>query len=277
MNYLSWAAAAYRTGGGLDAPLFTSAGADLTVTSLLLPLVCGSAVVISRQGGAEGLAGLLAQGRRFGLVKVVPGHLPLLAALVPARQLAAAARVLVAGGEALAGADARGWLETAPGSVLVNEYGPTETVVGCSAFQVRAGRAGPRPAGPDRDPGQQHPAAACWTGSCVSVADGQGPESCTAPRVRGWHAVTSGGPGVHRRAVRRLPVQALQGNGCTAAVTWRSCTPTAGWIRRARRREGQDPRLPGRARRDRGRPANRTPTWPGRWSSPARTPPATSS
>ena len=44
------------------------------------------------------------------------------------------------GGEALTGADVRSWLEKAPGSVVVNEYGPTETVVGCCVFEVAAGQ-----------------------------------------------------------------------------------------------------------------------------------------
>ena len=140
VNYLTWAARAYEMDGGPGAPLHTSPAVDLTVTSVFVPLISGSAVVVSRDGGAEGLAALLAQGRRFGLVKVVPGHLPLLAGLVPAGRLAGAARRLVAGGEALAAADALSWLQAAPGSVVVNEYGPTEAVVGCSAFEVRAGQ-----------------------------------------------------------------------------------------------------------------------------------------
>ena len=113
---------------------------DLTVTSVLVPLVSGGPVVASRAGGAEGLAALVAEGSRFGLVKVVPGHLPLLAGLVPGGAGADLARRLVVGGEALAGADVRSWLARAPGSVVVNEYGPTETVVGCCVFEVTAGQ-----------------------------------------------------------------------------------------------------------------------------------------
>src|SRR5216683_399216 len=100
----------------------------------------GAAVTVSPEGGAEGLAGLLAQGRRFAVVKVVPAHLPVLAGLVPAGRLAVSARRLIVGGEALAGAAVRSWLEQVPGSVVVNEYGPTEAAVGCCVYEVAAGQ-----------------------------------------------------------------------------------------------------------------------------------------
>ncbi|MFD0690812.1 non-ribosomal peptide synthetase, partial [Actinomadura fibrosa] len=139
-NYVRWAAAAYgMADGGSGAPLHSSLAFDLTVTSVLVPLVSGSAVVVSAEGGAEGLARLVADGGGFGLVKVVPGHLPLLAELLSDDQAVNAARCLVVGGEALPGAVARSWLERVPDAVIVNEYGPTETVVGCCVFEVRAG------------------------------------------------------------------------------------------------------------------------------------------
>src|SRR4029077_19286275 len=47
---------------------------------------------------------------------------------------------LVVGGEALPGADVASWLRAAPRTVVVNEYGPTETVVGCCVFEVCAGQ-----------------------------------------------------------------------------------------------------------------------------------------
>ena len=140
VNYAAWAVGAYGMGGGGGAPLHSSLAFDLTVTSVVVPLVAGSVVVASREGGAEGLAGLLARGWRFGLVKVVPAHLPVLAGLVAPGVLAGAARRLIVGGEALAGADVRAWLDNDPGLVVVNEYGPTETVVGCCVCEVSAGQ-----------------------------------------------------------------------------------------------------------------------------------------
>jgi amino acid adenylation domain-containing protein len=138
VNYLTWAVSTYQMDEGHGAPLHSSLAVDLTVTSVLLPLAAGSAVVASRKGGLEGLAELLTERREFGLVKVTPGHLPLLAGLLPAKVRAGATRRLVVGGEALPGADVVAWLRDAPRTVVVNEYGPTETVVGCCTFEVTA-------------------------------------------------------------------------------------------------------------------------------------------
>ncbi|MFF8936082.1 amino acid adenylation domain-containing protein [Streptomyces paradoxus] len=139
-NYVTWAHQAYGMADGGGAPLHSSLAFDLTVTSLLLPLVSGSRVVVSRAGGPEGLAVAVRNSGAFGLVKVVPGHLPLLSRLLPEGELAHAAGRWIVGGEALMGADVRAWLDQAPGSVVVNEYGPTETVVGCCVFEVAAGQ-----------------------------------------------------------------------------------------------------------------------------------------
>ncbi|MEV7116797.1 amino acid adenylation domain-containing protein, partial [Streptomyces anulatus] len=141
-NYVRWAADAYgmtdAASGG--APLHSSLAFDLTVTSVVVPLMSGSAVVVDEVGGVEGLASLVrSSGGGFGLAKVVPAHLPLLMESLPDAEAARAADRWVVGGEALSGAVVRAWLERAPGSVVVNEYGPTETTVGCSVFEVRAG------------------------------------------------------------------------------------------------------------------------------------------
>ncbi|MGW6846967.1 amino acid adenylation domain-containing protein, partial [Streptomyces sp. NPDC054958] len=124
-NYVAWAVDAYgMRGGGGGAPLHSSLAFDLTVTSVLVPLVAGSAVVADEGGGAEGLAGLVRASGTFGLVKAVPAHLPLLSEMLGAEEVAASARTWVVGGEALSGAVVRDWSVRAPYSVIVNEYGP---------------------------------------------------------------------------------------------------------------------------------------------------------
>ncbi|MFC4121996.1 non-ribosomal peptide synthase/polyketide synthase, partial [Nonomuraea zeae] len=120
-NYVGWAAGAYEVGAG--AAVHASVAVDLTVTSLWVPLVSGAAVVMSGEDPADGL------------VKVVPAHLSLLAEMVSSD----VGRTWVVGGEALPGALVRSLLARSPGSVVVNEYGPTETVVGCCVFEASAG------------------------------------------------------------------------------------------------------------------------------------------
>ncbi|WP_405402101.1 amino acid adenylation domain-containing protein [Streptomyces sp. NBC_01104] len=138
-NYVAWAAESYTGGSPGGAPLHSSLAFDLTVTSVLVPLVTGAPVVASRTGGAEGLADLIRAGGGFGLAKAVPAHLPMLRELLTDGEAARAAHRWIVGGEALTGAVVRDWLEAAPDSVVVNEYGPTEAVVGCCVHEIRAG------------------------------------------------------------------------------------------------------------------------------------------
>ncbi len=129
LNYVTWAARAYGVqAGGAGAPWFGSLGFDLAVTSVLVPLAGGASVVVVRDG-VDGVGAVLAAGR-FAVLKAVPAHLPVLAAG------AGSAGVLVVGGEALSGADVAVWRRAAPGSVIVNEYGPTEATVGCCVYAV---------------------------------------------------------------------------------------------------------------------------------------------
>ncbi|MCW6011170.1 AMP-binding protein, partial [Micromonospora sp. CPCC 205371] len=140
LNYVTWAVGAYGVTAAAGAPLHTSLSFDLTVTSLLPPLVAGAPVVVSGDGGAEGLASVARTAGGFGLTKVVPAHLPLLREMLEPATLAGLTARLVVGGEALPGSYVRAWLADAPESVVVNEYGPTETVVGCCVFEVTAGQ-----------------------------------------------------------------------------------------------------------------------------------------
>jgi acyl-coenzyme A synthetase/AMP-(fatty) acid ligase/acyl carrier protein len=82
------------------------------------------------------LAALLRAGNR-GLVKITPAHLELLRTQIRPDQAAEMARVLVIGGENLLAETLRFWRDHAASTRLINEYGPTETVVGCCVHEVQ--------------------------------------------------------------------------------------------------------------------------------------------
>ncbi|HEU4324282.1 MAG TPA: amino acid adenylation domain-containing protein [Roseiflexaceae bacterium] len=136
-NYLAWAVAAYAVAEGAGAPVHSPVGFDLTVTSLFTPLLAGRTVTMLPEApGVEALAMALLEGNDFSLVKLTPAHVQLLAQSPRAAELAGRARALVIGGEALLAEHLALWRRAAPGVRLINEYGPTETVVGCCVYEV---------------------------------------------------------------------------------------------------------------------------------------------
>ncbi|HTG31557.1 MAG TPA: amino acid adenylation domain-containing protein [Thermoanaerobaculia bacterium] len=148
-NYLLWAADAYPADEGRGAPVHSPVSFDLTVTSLFLPLLAGRSVdLVPEEEGIEGLAAALAEGG-FGLVKLTPAHLDVLQRLLPPERVPGCASAFVIGGEALSGEQLAFWRLHAPGLRLINEYGPTETVVGCCAYELPASipPSGPMPIG----------------------------------------------------------------------------------------------------------------------------------
>ncbi|MFT3772545.1 MAG: AMP-binding protein [Minicystis sp.] len=91
-------------------------------------------MLVPEEGEIEGLSRALSSPGGFSLVKLTPAHLELLNQLVPADRAAEATRVFVIGGEALSWETLAFWRKNAPRTRLINEYGPTETVVGCSVY-----------------------------------------------------------------------------------------------------------------------------------------------
>ena len=135
-NYLTWSLRAYRVADGGGAPLVSPLRFDLSVTTLFCPLLAGRPVVLVADGAElETLAGLLGADLDLGLVKLTPAHLDALDRVIPARTIATDG-YLVVGGESLHGATVAAWRRRAPGLRVVNEYGPTETVVGCCVYEV---------------------------------------------------------------------------------------------------------------------------------------------
>nr|AXN93575.1 PuwA [Cylindrospermum moravicum CCALA 993]AXN93584.1 PuwA [Cylindrospermum alatosporum CCALA 994] len=137
VNYLSWCTQAYAVADGCGAPVQSSFAFDATITSIFSPLMVGGQVVLlPEKQEIEALCDVLRSRRRFSLVKLTPAHLELLNQLLLPEELPESTQALVIGGEALLGKTLQFWQQYAPNIRLINEYGPTETVVGCCIYEV---------------------------------------------------------------------------------------------------------------------------------------------
>jgi amino acid adenylation domain-containing protein len=136
MHYLSHAVSNYlhdEVRGGLVA---TSLGFDATVTTLLAPWQAGKTVVLLDENPQRCLEQLLARcaDAEPWLFKLTPTHLDALSALDGASPSSTRHRVVVGGEQLTRRTLARFRARVLPQAVVVNEYGPTETVVGCTTF-----------------------------------------------------------------------------------------------------------------------------------------------
>lgn len=136
INYLLWSLPEYGAGPESRVPVHSSFGFDLTVTSLLLPLLAGGAVVlVPEDSGGESLVRVLEEGAATGPLKITPAHLEVLRQQL-SPQAAARVGTLIVGGEALSAEAVRSWARLAPATRIINEYGPTEAVVGCCVQEI---------------------------------------------------------------------------------------------------------------------------------------------
>jgi len=139
VNYIRWGVEAYEARGGKGAAVHSSIAVDLTLTNFL-PLFVGKAMVlVEEKPGVEGLVKLLRQKPGWSLLKLTPTHLTLLNAQLTAEEKRASTRVLVIGADNLVAEPTLAWRKEAPQVKLLNEYGPTETVVGCSIYRIEPG------------------------------------------------------------------------------------------------------------------------------------------
>ena len=137
-NYLQWAAATYYAEEEGGSPILHSVGFDGIVTTLFGPLITGQALTLLPPGDEiAALVSARAAGRRpYALIKMTPSHLQLLNRALAKRETPAPTKALMIGGEAVAAADLVEWHARFPEVRLINHFGPTETTVGCSTFEI---------------------------------------------------------------------------------------------------------------------------------------------
>ena len=137
VNYLSWCTRAYEVSATRGAPVHSPIGFDLTVTSLFSPLMVGASItLLDENDPVEALKAALTDGTEYSLVKITPAHLDLLGKELAGEKSISKTKAFIVGGEQLLTEVAEMWRNLAPETALINEYGPTETVVGCCTYQV---------------------------------------------------------------------------------------------------------------------------------------------
>ncbi|HKT52617.1 MAG TPA: amino acid adenylation domain-containing protein [Candidatus Angelobacter sp.] len=132
-NYLCWATEYYHVGEGKGAALHSPVSVDLTITSLFAPLLVGKPVhLLPEDPGIESLRRSVRKDAGYSFVKLTPTQLKLLAECSDLNNASGWTRCLIVGGEQLTSDHLDGWRTIDPPVRVVNEYGPAETVVGCS-------------------------------------------------------------------------------------------------------------------------------------------------
>lgn len=149
MNYLTWAVDEYEAKSRDGSPVLGSIGFDATITSIFVPLLAGNKVVLLPEGAElEAIQALTQSPYKYSFIKLTPAHLEALNTLRAQNPQGDSelAKYLILGGEALSGASLDPWFDHTQ-TFGINEYGPTETVVGCCTYTAKEKLTGSVPIG----------------------------------------------------------------------------------------------------------------------------------
>ncbi len=129
VNYIWWAKKTYIANENDVMPLYSSLSFDLTVTSIFTPLICGCRIIVYENNGEEYVLYRILRENKVTLIKLTPAHLKLIKDMDNTKS---SVKRLIVGGENLTGALSNAVHKSFGGNIeIFNEYGPTETVVGC--------------------------------------------------------------------------------------------------------------------------------------------------
>ncbi|WP_193747035.1 non-ribosomal peptide synthetase, partial [Dickeya sp. NCPPB 3274] len=138
MNYLYWSLQTYPNTAGDRIPMNSSIGFDATITSVFVPILVGKTLyIVDSQDEIASLYHALVSGEPFSFIKLTPSYLDALSRLLISDPNGVDIATLpglqqfILGGEAVLERHVSFWRQHRPDVRIVNEYGPTETVVGC--------------------------------------------------------------------------------------------------------------------------------------------------
>ncbi|MCL2425095.1 MAG: amino acid adenylation domain-containing protein [Oscillospiraceae bacterium] len=134
-NYIWWANKTYFKSENESMALYSSIAFDLTVTSIFTPLISGDSIVIYDHDENEHVLYKMLREDKVTIIKLTPAHLDLLRGTDYSYS---GVKSLIVGGDDLKVSLAKE-ISDGFGSVeIYNEYGPTETVVGCMIHKFDA-------------------------------------------------------------------------------------------------------------------------------------------
>ncbi|EJS62882.1 non-ribosomal peptide synthetase [Bacillus cereus] len=137
MNYLQWSINEYGVTEGFGSIVHSSISFDATITVLITPLLVGKKVLlISDEVNVSQLGKILINNPGASILKMTPSHLKIINEVIPPTELKNITNTLVIGGEQLTYDLVKVWQKHAPQTAIINEYGPTETVVGCCTYTL---------------------------------------------------------------------------------------------------------------------------------------------
>jgi len=131
-NYLHFALANYRNDDTpYSFPFFTPLSFDLTLTSLFLTLLSGGLLRIMEKGDARTVLEKILADKKLNAIKLTPSHVGLLDG-----EDETAIGTFILGGEQLQVDQVQLLRKLNPSARIFNEYGPTETTIGCTVLEV---------------------------------------------------------------------------------------------------------------------------------------------
>jgi amino acid adenylation domain-containing protein len=132
MNYLLFAISHYSENiRSFSFPLFTSLSFDLTQTSIFLTLLTGGRLLIEKSNDASLVFENILNDSEINSVKLTPSHVNFIGDIN-----SSSLSVAIVGGEKLDSTHIQKLTALNPGLKIFNEYGPTESTIGCTVSVI---------------------------------------------------------------------------------------------------------------------------------------------
>lgn len=137
VNYICWAHKTYNFKDTINFYAFySSLSFDLTVTSIFTPLVSGGKIIIYADDNKENAILRIIRENKCNILKLTPAHLNILKEFDNKNS---SIKRLIVGGEALKTDLCNEITKSFNNDIeIFNEYGPTETVVGCMVYKYNS-------------------------------------------------------------------------------------------------------------------------------------------